>query len=112
MPPPPEVHLANVDPFLHTGVDCFGPINVQQPTPLLPIKTYVALFTCTVARAIHLELLRNIPGDEFLMALARFVSQRRMPKFMISDNGTNLKNFIFCPLSFCEFLSAESKQKQ
>ena len=84
MLPLPEVRLANVDPFLHTDVDCFVPINVQQPIPLLPIKTCVALFTCLVTRAIHLELLRNMSGDQFVIALARFVSRRRMPKY-----GTN-----------------------
>jgi len=47
------------------------------------------LFTYQVTQAIHLELARNLSGGEFLLCLEQFVNIRRVPKFMLSDNGTN-----------------------
>jgi hypothetical protein len=90
MPPLPLVRVADVAPFLHTGVDYFGPLYVDGVLPHFPPrKVYVALFTCLVFRAVHLELVNDKSGSEFVEALVRFSSVRRLPKFILSDNGTN-----------------------
>ena len=48
---------------------------------------YVALFTCALTRAIHLELVKDCSVDEFLCALRRFVSRKAVPDVIISDNA-------------------------
>jgi len=97
MLPLPAVRVADVAPFLYTGLDYFGPIQVLAEVPgLLPAhlsmvttKGYVALFTCLVTRAVHLEYANDLTRGEFLQCLLRFSSLRRTPKFIVSDNGSN-----------------------
>ena len=53
------------------------------------VDVHVLLFTCLVTRAIHLELVPNTSGKHCLLALDRFYSLRRVPKMIISDNGSS-----------------------
>lgn len=50
---------------------------------------YGVIFTCLVTRAIHLEIVKDMSGDQFLMAFLRFTSRRGTLQFVLSDNGTN-----------------------
>jgi hypothetical protein len=50
---------------------------------------YGVIFTCLVTRAVHLEITKDMSGDQFLLAFMRFTSRRGVPKFVLSDNGTN-----------------------
>ena len=52
---------------------------------------YVALFTCALTRAIHLELVKDCSVDEFLCALRRFVSRKAVPDVIICDNATTFE---------------------
>ena len=54
-------------------------------------KAYIALFTCSVTRAIHLELVGGLSAPTFIQALRRFSSRRGMPSLMISDNAKTFK---------------------
>jgi len=86
--------MGPVAPFLHIGVDCFGPMYVRsaKTSEFLVTnfrKVYGILFTCLVTRAIHLEFVEDLSGDQFLQALIRFKSQRGTPKLVVSDNGRN-----------------------
>ena len=74
-------------PFTHTGVDFFGPLTVTIGRR--HEKRWVALFTCLTIRAVHLEIASDLSSDAFLRCLKRFMSRRRVPSFMYSDNGTN-----------------------
>lgn len=40
-------------------------------------------------RAVHLEVTNGLDTDSFLNIFYRMVSQRGLPKEVISDNGTN-----------------------
>lgn len=91
MPALPLVRVTEVSPFLHSGVDYFGPIFIKNERNEA-VKAYVALFTCLVTRAIHLEVACNLSGSEFLNCLSRFADRRGTPRFLISDNA---KNFTF-----------------
>ena len=52
-------------------------------------KRYLCLFTCLATRAVHLEMAFGLDTDSFLNAFYRMVNQRRLPREMLSDNGTN-----------------------
>ncbi|XP_059052249.1 uncharacterized protein LOC131846848 [Achroia grisella] len=73
-------------PFLNTGLDYFGPMEVTIGRRRE--KRYVALFTCLSVRAVHLEIVGNLSADAAIMALRRFMSRRGVPSKIFSDNGT------------------------
>ena len=54
-------------------------------------KCYVCLFTCASTRAVHLELLRSLTVESFLLAFRRFASRRGLPAILISDNAKTFK---------------------
>lgn len=58
-------------PFEVTGVDFAGSLYVKAQGSLK--KLYIALFTCAVTRAIHLELVSDQSTENFLLALKRFI---------------------------------------
>ena len=78
--------------FQEVGVDYAGPILVKSRSnkrrPTLE-KRYVAVFTCMVTRAIHLEPVTSLYADAFIAALERFINRRGYPATIYSDNGTN-----------------------
>ncbi|UYV72013.1 hypothetical protein LAZ67_9001550 [Cordylochernes scorpioides] len=80
--PTNRIHLGR--PFQVTGIDLFGPLLLRNNT-----KTWVALFTCGVYRAVHMEVIQGLDTPSFLMALRRFISRRGRPLVIYSDNGTN-----------------------
>jgi hypothetical protein len=74
-------------PFIHTGMDYFGPIEVT--VEISRQKGYGALFTCMATRAVHIEIAHSLDTDSAIMAIRRFVSRRGTPKKLFSDNGSN-----------------------
>ncbi|UYV60483.1 hypothetical protein LAZ67_1001280 [Cordylochernes scorpioides] len=78
--PTNRIHLGK--PFQVTGIDLFGPLLLRNNT-----KTWVALFTCGVYRAVHVEVIQGLDTLSFLMALRRFISRRGRPLVIYSDNG-------------------------
>ena len=90
MAPLPEARMAVHQPvFCHTGIDYLGPfyVTVKRSTE----KRWIALFTCLTVRAIHLELVVDLSAAAFLNAYSSFISLRGPPRFVYSDNGTNLR---------------------
>jgi len=83
--PMERVDVDHVRPFLHTGVDFFGPIACQSG------KVYGLIFTCLQIRAVHIELTNSLEACEFLDAFDRFISRRSCPETMHSDNATTFK---------------------
>lgn len=77
----------SLPPFSHVGVDYFGHFFVKVGRK--SVKKYAVVFTCMVARAIHLEIASSLDASSFINALRRFVSRRGPVSFMYSDNGTN-----------------------
>ncbi|XP_049875571.1 uncharacterized protein LOC126373455 [Pectinophora gossypiella] len=73
-------------PFSFVGLDYLGPLEVTVKRSRE--KRYVALFTCLVTRAIHLEVVGSLTADSAIMALRRFIARRGCPVKILSDNGT------------------------
>ena len=50
-------------------------------------KAYIALFSCCVTRAIHLELVEDLSAEAFRRALRRFCARLGTPTLIVSDNA-------------------------
>jgi len=50
-------------------------------------NAYLAIFTCSLSRAIHLELLASLETDYFITCVKRFIARRGRPRVIYSDNG-------------------------
>lgn len=88
MAPLPYPRLAAyTHPFTFVGIDCLGPIKVNIGRRCE--KRWICLFTCMTVRGIHLEILRGLDADSFIMAFRRFTQRRGDPTDVFSDNGTN-----------------------
>ena len=60
----PEFRVSTAPPFSKTGVDFAGPLFVKGKDKQMR-KVYIALFTCCVTRAVHLELYQARFTDRF-----------------------------------------------
>ncbi|XP_030579763.1 uncharacterized protein LOC115776287 [Archocentrus centrarchus] len=87
--PLPRDRITESPPFEVTGVDFAGPLYVKVSGALS--KAYIALFTCAVTRAVHLELVSSQSTEHFLLALKRFVARRGLCKVIYSDNARTFK---------------------
>ena len=95
MPPLPPFRVSEDVAFSQIAVDFAGPLyvrNIYGKTKETN-KCYIALFTCTSTRAVHLELVPDLHAISFIRALKRFISRRGLPSLIVSDNG---KTFIDC----------------
>nr|XP_042910968.1 uncharacterized protein LOC107454670 [Parasteatoda tepidariorum] len=80
----PEDRVKNASIFEVIGVDVAGPLLTKDNK-----KVWIAIFTCAIYRAVHLELLTSLSTDNFILALRRFIARRGRPSIIYSDNGTN-----------------------
>jgi hypothetical protein len=94
--------------FQNTGVDVCGPWRTKFGRGKVQSKRYGLLFVCLAYSTIHLEMLGDLSAGSFLMAFKRFVSRRRVPSLMISDNGTNF----ISAAKFLEEKSGDEKTEQ
>ena len=77
----------NVDlRFKVIGTDYAGPFLCKSKGKK-ERKVYLLLFTCSLSRAIHLEVLPNQTTQEFIHALKRLIARRGRPKVIYSDNA-------------------------
>ena len=72
--------------FEITGVDFAGPMRYRKSSKAEG-KAYLAIFACSLTRAVHLELLRNLETGTFIICLKRFIARRGRPRVVYSDNG-------------------------
>ncbi|XP_013168607.1 PREDICTED: uncharacterized protein LOC106118494 [Papilio xuthus] len=86
----PEARVTPSRPFLRSGVDYAGPINIR-PTKgrgYHSTKGYICLFVCMATKAIHLEVVSDMTAQSFLAAFKRFVARRGHVAEIWNDNGT------------------------
>ena len=68
------------------GVDYAGPIRYRTGRNR-EAKAYILLWTCSLSRAVQLELLPNLSTEEFVQAFKKLIARRRRPRIIYSDNG-------------------------
>ena len=82
----PDFRVKEAPPFSRVGVDFAGPFNVKGRSWQMD-KAYVALFSCCVTRAVHLELVEDLSAAAFRRCLRRFVARYESPTLIVSDNA-------------------------
>lgn len=86
----PSERLVPSRPFLNTGIDFMGPIQIHHKIRgKRPTKAYAALFVCFWSKAVHLEVVSDLTTDAFFAAFKRFVGRRGLPVNVYTDNATN-----------------------
>ena len=85
-PPLPAFRVREAPPFTSSGVDFAGPLYTKFPGGSQS-KVWVALYTCCITRAIHLDLIPDLSASTFIRSFKRFSSRRGLPALMVSDNG-------------------------
>ncbi|XP_037529398.1 uncharacterized protein LOC119406739 [Rhipicephalus sanguineus] len=87
--PLPADRVTKGNPFDTVGIDFAGPLICQQSRDVR--KCYIAIFTCAVTRAVHLELVSDMSTTAFLLAFKRFVARRGICSTIYSDNALTFK---------------------
>ena len=82
----PDFRVREAPAFSKVGVDFAGPLYVKAQAGGMR-KAYIALFSCCVTRAIHLELVEDLSSEAFRRALRRFSARRGTPTLIVSDNA-------------------------
>ena len=54
-------------------------------------KVYIALFTCSSTRAVHLDLVEDMSASTFLRCFRKFVARKGTPALVVSDNAKTFK---------------------
>ncbi|XP_028413531.1 uncharacterized protein LOC114536368 [Dendronephthya gigantea] len=88
-PPPgnlPTDRTVGSSAFQVIGVDYAGPIPYRTAKNR-ERKSYLLLYTCSLSRAVHLELLPDLTTTEFIHSLKKFIARRGRPRKIYSDNG-------------------------
>ena len=86
----PDFRVREAAPFSKVGVDFAGPLFAKCCKDGTD-KVYIALFSCCVTRAIHLELVRDLSAETFLCSFRRFVARRGVPSLIVSENAKTFK---------------------
>ena len=85
----PEFRVREAPPFFNLGFDFAGPLLIISDQGM--IKSYIALFTCAVTRAVHLELVSDMGAQSFLNCFRRFTARHGTPAIVISDSAKTFK---------------------
>ena len=99
-PPIADLHstrLGDGEPlqaFKMIGVDMAGPFLTKGPPRTrskneADYKRYMLIFTCSVTRAVNLELMSTAESDSCAMAFDRFIAVYGIPHTVNSDRGSN-----------------------
>ena len=90
---PAEKVSVPTSPFIHTGINYFGPLFVKFSRKTRSnqaiSKRYGAIFTCLASSALHNKLAGDLSAYSFILALRRFIARTGNPQTITNDNGTN-----------------------
>ena len=51
-------------------------------------KSYIALYSCSLTRAVFLDLLPSLETKEFIKSFKQLIARRGRPSLIYSDNGS------------------------
>ena len=88
-PPPgqlPEDRTTGETAFEVVGTDFAGPIRYRRAAKREG-KAYLVIFSCSLSRAVHLEIVPNLETATFIPCLKRLVARKGRPRVIYSDNG-------------------------
>ena len=88
----PEFRVEEREAFSSVGTHLAGPLYVRNSLRDTNIhKVWIIIFTCTLSRGVHLEIMEDMSVEQFILALRRFISPRGCPERIISDNAKTFK---------------------
>ena len=88
--PFPSFRVTAAPPFSIVGLDYAGPLYCSD---FPDGKFYILLITCSVTRAIHVEMTNSLNLSDCVLAMRRFVARRGLPAIIYSDNAKTFKSF-------------------
>ena len=86
---PDMSRVKEATPF-STVVDFAGPLFVRKEGKQME-KVYIVLYTCSVTRTVHLDLVKDKSAPVFLRSFRKFVARRGTPASVVSDNAKTFK---------------------
>ena len=89
-PPPGNLPIDRTKvsrPFEVVGMDYAGPF-VYKLSRNREAKAYLILYSCSLTRALHLEILPDQTAENFIPSLKRLIARKGRPKVIYSDNGS------------------------
>jgi len=107
-PPLPECRVTESPPFAYCGVDFTGPLHIKEDNGTDSSKVLIALFTCCVTRAVHLELVPDLTAQMFQQCFKRFTSRRGILVEVIFDNA---KTFVSAAQTIEQLFDSDKKQQ-
>ena len=91
MAPLPKSRLAIAPTFYTTSLDLFGPIEIKDTVKQRSRKkVWGVIFSCTVTRAMYLDVTEDYSTDTILQVIRRFVAVRGCPSEIQSDQSSQL----------------------
>ncbi|UYV69201.1 hypothetical protein LAZ67_6002812 [Cordylochernes scorpioides] len=82
--PLPKERIMTTNVFEIIGVDLTGPLYLKGQA-----KVWTVIYTCSVYRAVHLDLVNSLSTKAFIQSLERFIRIYGRPTMIFSDNGRN-----------------------
>ena len=73
--PLPKDRTEKCFPFEVIGTDYAGPIYYKTKKTS-ELEAYILLFSCSVTRAVHIELVSSLTTTEFIKSFKRLISRR------------------------------------
>ena len=108
LPPLPDFRVTEAPPFLYCGVDFAGPLYVKGSDGSGSSKVWIALYTCCVTRAVHLELIPDMSTQTFIRSFKRFSARRGVPAQIVLDNA---KTFVSAAQTLQDVLRSPEVQQ-
>ena len=72
--------------FEVVGIDFAGPVRYRKSAKSEG-KACLAIFACSLSRAIHLELVQNLETSTLIVCLKKYIARRGRPRVIYTDNG-------------------------
>ena len=85
--PLPNDRTEQAMPFQVIGIDFACPIYYRTEKKE-ELKAYILIFSSSVSRAVHLELIPNTRTDELIICLKRLTARRRKASTIYTKNGS------------------------